>query len=140
MLSLIYVSSAVHPFSDADLMALLKQSREKNARLDITGLLAYQDGSFIQVLEGLDDGVRQLFKTICADNRHRGVIRLVEFDLKQRDFPDWTMAFRNLDDPDTRGIPGYSEFMNEPLDSGKYRTDPERARRLLGVFRRNIGR
>ncbi len=62
MLSLIYVSSSTRAFSDADLVALLEQSQEKNARLDITGMLLYKDGNFMQVLEGPDDAVRQLFR------------------------------------------------------------------------------
>jgi hypothetical protein len=35
------------------------------------------------------------------------------------------MAFRNLKDPGLRDIPGYSEFLNEPLDSPA-RTPPAR--------------
>lgn len=140
MLSLIYVSSSTRAFSDADLVALLEQSREKNARLDVTGMLLYKDGNFIQALEGPDDAVRQLFQTICLDGRHRGVIRLIERQIEQREFADWTMAFRNLNDPALRNIPAYSEFLNESLDSETFRATPSRALRLLHVFRSNMSR
>jgi acylphosphatase len=139
MLSLIYVSSAVPPLSAADLVSLLKQSREKNARLGVTGMLLYKDGNIMQVLEGPDDAVRQLMATIAADKRHRGVLRLMEWQIEQRHFQDWTMAFQNLSDPGIRNVPGYSEFLDVPLDSGQFRTDPSRAQRLLDVFRRNMG-
>jgi hypothetical protein len=66
------------------------------------------------------------------------VIRLLERQIEGRQFPDWTMAFTDLNDPAVRGIPGYSEFMNEPLNSEMFRKDPSHARRLLEVFRRNI--
>jgi hypothetical protein len=140
MLSLVYCSSATNAFSEADLVALLSQSRENNARLDITGMLLYKDGNFIQVLEGPDDAVRQLFNTISADYRHRGVIKLLERPVEERHFADWSMAFRNLTDPGLRDIPGYSEFLNEPLDSPAFRTDPNHARRLLELFRTKISR
>ena len=140
MLSVVYISSATVSFSEADLVALLTKSREKNARLDITGMLLYKDGNIMQVLEGPDDAVRQLVRTIQADDRHRGVILLLERQIEERQFPDWTMAFRDLNDPATREIPGYSEFMQEPLDSEMFRTSPSRARRLLEVFRRNVNR
>jgi Sensors of blue-light using FAD len=140
MVSLVYVSSATCEFPEADLVALLRRSREKNARLDITGMLLYKDGNFMQVLEGPDESVRRLVGTIRADDRHRGVIQLLERQIEQREFSDWTMGFQNLNDPALRDTPGYSEFMNEPLDSEAFRTDPSRARRLLEVFRRNVNR
>jgi hypothetical protein len=140
MLSLVYVSSAAAEFSESDLVALLKQSGEKNARMGITGLLLYKDGNFMQVLEGPDDAVRQLFETILADSRHRGVIRLLERQIEQRQFANWAMAFRNLSDPALREIPEYSEFLNEPLNSESFRTKTSQALRLLDIFRRNLSR
>lgn len=138
MLSLVYVSSAVQKFSDADLVALLNQSREKNARLGITGMLLYKDGNFMQVLEGPDQNIRELFDTIRLDERHRGVILLLESPVEERQFRDWTMAFWNLNDPALRDVPGYSEFLNERLTSEVFQISPDRARRLLDIFRRNL--
>ena len=140
MLSLVYVSSSTSEFSEADLVALLKHSREKNTRLGLTGLLLYRDGNFMQVLEGPDNAVRQLFETILADSRHHGVILLLERQIELREFADWTMAFRNLSDPALRDIPGYSEFLNIPLNSEEFRRKPNQALRLLEVFRRNLSR
>ena len=139
MLSVVYISSVKDGFSAADLVALLEQSREKNARLGITGMLLYKDGNIMQVLEGPDDVVRQLVKTIYADDRHHRVIQLLERQIEQRQFPDWTMGFKDLNDPALRENPGYSEFMNQPLDSQMFRTKPSEARKLLEVFRRNTG-
>ena len=140
MLSLVYVSSATSEFSEADLVALLEQSREKNTRLGLTGLLLYKDGNFMQVLEGPDNAVRQLFQTILADGRHHGVIQLLERQIERREFADWTMVFWNLSDPALRDIPGYSDFLSEPLNSEEYRREPNHALLLLDVFRRNMSR
>jgi hypothetical protein len=140
MLSLVYISSSRRPFSDADLLALLQKAREKNTRLNITGMLLYKGGKFIQVLEGPDDAVRQLFATIAADDRHQGTSGLQERQIEERQFPDWKMAFQNLEDPSLRGIPGFSDFLNQPLELEQFRADPSRAIRLLEVFRSNMNR
>ena len=49
---LIYVSLATRPMTPGDLVELLTQSRDKNARLGITGLLVYHNREFMQLLEG----------------------------------------------------------------------------------------
>lgn len=49
---LVYVRAASELFSKAELLALLAQSREKNKRLGVSGLLLYRDGYFIQLFEG----------------------------------------------------------------------------------------
>jgi Sensors of blue-light using FAD len=138
MLSLVYASSAVHLFSENELVTLLNQSREKNTRLELSGMLLYKDGNFLQVLEGPEEAVQSLFKAICADDRHRGVLRLFGERIEARRFPDWAMAFRNLNSSNYQNLPGYSAFMNEPLDPEKFRVNPSGAKRLLEVFRETM--
>lgn len=138
--NLVYGSSAVRELEEGDLVALLRQSREKNARLGITGLLLYKDGNFIQALEGPEAAVRGLYRSICGDGRHRGVLRLLERHMETRQFPDWAMGFADLKDPSVRDLPGYSEFMDEPFESGRLRAEPDAVLTLLKVFRRNMNR
>jgi hypothetical protein len=45
LIHLIYSSAARQAFSDEDLIELLTRARAKNARLGITGMLLYTDGS-----------------------------------------------------------------------------------------------
>lgn len=52
MYHLIYTSYAIEPFDEAKLIELLKKARENNRLLDITGMLLYVNGKFMQVLEG----------------------------------------------------------------------------------------
>jgi acylphosphatase len=110
MLAIVYISSAVHPFSEADLTALLKQSQQKNAELEITGILLYRDGDVMQLLEGPEEAVKKLAKTIYADQRHTGIIQLLERQISQREFPDWSMEFQNLS---TLRVRQLAEFMND---------------------------
>jgi hypothetical protein len=99
VLAILYISSAVQPFSVADLAALLAQSREKNATLEITGILLYKDGDVMQLIEGPDEAVKSLAKTIYGDIRHHGVIQLLELKILERGFPDWSMEFQDLGSP-----------------------------------------
>jgi hypothetical protein len=77
-------------------------------------MLFYRDGNFIQVLEGDEGTVRGLYERIAADLRHGGEITLQQGFAEGRQFPDWSMGFRNLDPPEARTDPGYSEFPNAP--------------------------
>jgi hypothetical protein len=135
MLSLIYVSSAVHPFSRTDLISLLEQSRAANQRAEITGMLLYQAGNFIQALEGPDDPVRHLFTVIQA---HERVQVRIERPLSVRQFPDWAMGFQDLGDSAVRNLPGYSGFLSATGAIDALREDPGVAQRLLEIFRRDM--
>lgn len=135
---LVYVSSATLPFSGEDLRALLATSRENNAGLGVTGMLLYKDGNFMQILEGDEEAVRGLYTRIAADPRHGGEITLQQGFAEGRQFPDWSMAFRDLDSSEGRSTPGYSEFLNSPLTGQEFSSDPSRAQKLLLTFKRTM--
>ncbi len=138
MFYLVYVSSATRPFSGEDLRALLETCRKNNAELGITGMLLYKDGNFMQVLEGDEEAVRGLYARIAADPRHGGEMILQQGFTEGRQFPDWSMGFRDLDSPEVRAEPGYSEFLNTPLTGQEFSGDPSRAQKLLLTFKRTM--
>ena len=138
MFTLVYVSSAVSPFSKSELADLLARSRANNESLGISGMLLYKDGNFMQVLEGEEEPVRALYEKIGTDPRHDGAITLHQSFAQERQFPDWSMGFRNLDSPELRTVPGYSEFLNSPLTGGEFSADPSRSQRLLLTFKRTM--
>lgn len=135
MYHLVYVSSATVLFGASDLMALLAQSREKNAGLGITGMLLYKEGNFMQALEGERGAVLGLMDTIQADPRHHGVIIVEQDESPRRQFGDWSMGFRNLDDPALQTTPGYSPFLNSPFTGEVFTGDEGRCWELLNLFR-----
>jgi len=100
--------------------------------------LVYKDGSFMQVLEGEQTAVQQVFARIARDPRHRGVSVLLKQNLATRDFDDWSMGFRNLDSPDVRSLPGYNEFLNVALTDPVFGDEPAKSRKLLSSFRRTM--
>jgi acylphosphatase len=132
MLAIVYISSAVHPFSEADLTALLKQSQQKNAELEITGIMLYRDGDVMQLLEGPEEAVKKLAKTIYADPRHSGIIQLVEQKISRREFPDWSMEFQNLGALRVRQLAKFMNQQSAALTSETERLSP--ILRLLASF------
>lgn len=138
MFFIIYASSATKSFSRPELLELLTKARATNTELGITGILLYKDGNFIQVLEGEEAAVRALYTKIEKDARHAGIIVLLQGNEAERQFPDWSMGFRDLSDPDVLGLPGFNEFLNTPLTGTEFSKDLTRCQRLLWIFKRDM--
>jgi hypothetical protein len=122
------------------LLELLEKSRKNNAKLGITGMLLYKDGEFMQVLEGEEKAVRSLSKRIAEDPRHTNFIILMDRVCTQREFPDWSMGFTNLDELTAQDVPGYSRFLDSPLRTLPFTTDPTLCRRFLLLFKNRVRR
>ncbi len=138
MYFLIYVSSAVKPFSPDELVELLIKSRAHNSSAGISGLLLYKKGNFMQLLEGDEQVVRALHDKIGRDVRHKGLITLLQGPLSERQFPDWSMCFYDLTSADVHELPGYSEFLNTSLTDNSFATDPTKCQRLLMMFKEKV--
>ena len=111
---IVYGSRVAEPFAKEQLLGLLEQSRRKNQEKRLSGLLLYRDGQFLQVLEGPEKPVKELFAKIRQDPRHHEIEVYFEGQVAGRMFPDWSMGFRDLDDPTLLRNLAYSEFMNQP--------------------------
>jgi len=138
MFQIAYVSSAVAKFTRPQLCELLERSRAKNDRLEITGLLLYQDGNFMQVVEGPEAKVRELYHTVSQDPRHRDVFTLLEENLPERGFPNWAMAFHDVDHDGAITIPGFSDFLKSPWTRSDVAAKGDKARKLLAGFKERL--
>lgn len=78
LVQLIYVSHAVERFSERQLKDLLILSRDANKEHGVTGLLLYNDGNFMQVIEGESAEIDQLYLNITNDPTHTGVTLLIK--------------------------------------------------------------
>jgi hypothetical protein len=105
--NLIYRSQASYPFSDSELTGLLAECRIKNAQSNISGILLYGYGFFIQLLEGNKHEIKELFERIAADTRHHSVKVLREGPAEKRLYAQWAMAFRPYDPEAVIQMPGY---------------------------------
>lgn len=108
---LVYVSSATKEMEHDDLTSLLEQSREKNERLSITGLLIYHRREFMQLLEGTKEEIFSLYETICNDDRNRQNHLLWDGPIENRSFANWSMAFLVPDNLSLQNNPAYSTFL-----------------------------
>lgn len=93
---LFYISKAAHGLTSADHQQILGSARRNNIKLNITGLLIVKGDYFAQALEGPEDSVMQLFDKIKLDQRHTGVVRLNLQRVATRNFPGWSMGFRDI--------------------------------------------
>ena len=135
----LYVATARSPFSSEDLAVLLAKSRANNARDDITGMLLYRDSLFIQALEGPPEAMRALLARIGNDSRIISCDMIDDSEARDRVFPDWRMAFRNLDDPGIAAHPSFSDFMNAPRTVAKtLPPDPSSYWSTLDYYRRQL--
>src|ERR1700683_5080461 len=137
MFFLVYVTSSVGLSSEPELTDVLEKARENNAKLDITGMLLYKDGNFMQVLDGEEQTVRTLYAKIATDPRHRGLIVILQGPQQERQFPDWLMGCRDLNSVDLQSTPGYSEFLNILLTGEEFSSEPARSQKLLLTFKQS---
>jgi hypothetical protein len=114
---LVYVSLATREMSIADLMDLLDQARQKNGRLNITGLLVYHKQEFMQLLEGNEKDIFSLYDTICKDERNTRNHLMWDGPIQQRSFADWSMAFLHPEELSLEGKPAYSAFLQHGLNA-----------------------
>jgi len=64
-----------------------------NKLADVTGLLVYVDGNFLQVLEGEHEVVSTLLEKISQDHRHTDVKVVYKTIIEKRTFNSWQMAY-----------------------------------------------
>lgn len=134
LVSLVYISYAASGMTDDDLRAILATARTNNQRLDVTGMLLYRNGFFIQALEGEQEVVDTLFAKIVRDPRHKNVKLVYKNAINERSFGRWAMGFNRLEDASGEPLEGYSDFLKRP-DESFFLNDNSRAKRLLESFR-----
>lgn len=93
---LTYRSLAAEGITAADIRDILEASKSNNATKEITGCLVYNEGYFVQLLEGEKEVVQELYRNIERDKRHSMAEILSEGETLERLFPDWKMSYIKL--------------------------------------------
>lgn len=104
---IIYMSTASWPMTDAELKELLRQAQQGNERLGITGALVYGDGQFMQIMEGEQAALEDLYARLGQDRRHKGLFKLADRPITERRFSEWSMAFQVVSPTDFEQLVGY---------------------------------
>ena len=133
-----YISQQSHILKDADMEALLSSSRKNNATSDITGLLISYQGLFIQYIEGEASTVDNLFQRIKKDPRHHSIVEISSDLLKCRQFKNWSMAFRKLDNKKAEAILGHRDLDKNVILEGDKMEGKHPALELLDSFLNNL--
>jgi len=94
---LIYVSIARSDLLFEDMKSLLKTAKILNERHEISGVLCYHQGAFLQAIEGRRSDVNQLYSNIISDPRHLRCELLQYQEIGARDFSKWSMQLIVLD-------------------------------------------
>lgn len=109
LLRLVYRSAVAHQPDvlrlRGDVRAILGAARRRNARMGVTGLLLHTGTVFLQVLEGPQRAVQEIFGIVMADPRHH-TIAVIEMTFPERRcFPDWAMGYLGaVSDPQEPGL------------------------------------
>ena len=135
MIHLVYASSATRDMSEDDLLFLLEQSRRRNKRQNVTGMLLYIGESFIQALEGEEKDVDEIYRDICKDGRNIGNLLMVKEAISERAFPDWSMGFKRLSEKDKEDIDGYTDFLDREMTPERIAGQSNEAISLLYYFK-----
>jgi Sensors of blue-light using FAD len=131
LISVIYASRATREFHEHEIPHLLKQARLANAAHELTGMLLYMAGSFVQVLEGEEGMVEAVFETIRADKRHGQVALISREPILERAFEGWTLSHKTLDPVEAGELMGEASFFLSP--AWIQQLDPPRAKKLLSA-------
>jgi hypothetical protein len=102
--TILYFSKAKWALDQHELSFLLEQSRAWNDSHGLTGFLAYVEGTdnfgvhgrFIQVLEGSEKDVTDIFANIQVDSRHHHISVIKKGPITQRKFSFWKMGFEKV--------------------------------------------
>lgn len=104
---LLYWGVESRKMDDAEMELLLEQARGRNQSLGITGSLFYCEGTYIQLLEGPEDAVRQVYASIAKDVRLAACKLVMHGNVRQRYFADWGMHYQQVDQESIARLEGY---------------------------------
>jgi acylphosphatase len=115
------MSSASKLFAKHELNELLVKSQVNNARRGVTGMLLYSDGSIVQVIEGEEHKVKELYSIISDDERHKNILKISGGPLATRNFADWSMGYRSVTSDE---MSRFNSYVN-PLNQGDFLGDKD---------------
>lgn len=97
MYRLVYMSTPTRSLACEELHAIVSAATRNNNRNGITGILIQDHRRFLQYLEGNEEQVEATFARIALDPRHHAIFRLRSGMIDRRQFPEWSMASKIVD-------------------------------------------
>jgi hypothetical protein len=126
------------PFDDVSLQELLQKARRHNSSVQVTGMLMYEKGVFLQALEGPREKVEALYQKISKDERHNNVMTIVDDDIKERHFGEWSMAYLRSEELKTDSFDGFSRLLEKYQEDTLTEVDTKLVFHLLVLFKERL--
>lgn len=92
LLRLVYVSRRPEPTTEVIVKGIVSHAIERNAAINVTGVLLVGRSWFVQMLEGEGRCVSATFKRIEQDKRHSAVQVVQRREIFELLCPEWGMA------------------------------------------------
>ncbi|MEZ4447271.1 MAG: BLUF domain-containing protein [Polyangiaceae bacterium] len=126
----VYVSAASDAALGGDgLPCLLRETRQKNASVDVTGLMVLVDLAVIEVLEGEQGAVAEAFGSWRRDKRRENLFVLQRGPIDGRRFGACPMRVATLDAVAVRLV-----GLSESVRNGRITRDAVLHHRILGLI------
>ena len=106
----IYVSEKTDTSPDS-LTDIYDISQKNNSESGISGCLLIGSNSYLQLLEGPESAVENLYSKIKVDSRHKKVKKLFEQHIEEKLFSSWSMKFAPFNNV---------KWDNKEFDAGKF--------------------
>jgi len=114
---LTYLSKPTKPFTNDDFDDIESKSVEANNARDVTGLLIVNGDRILQILEGREEPVRELYTKIEADSRHTVVKMVSALEDEIRLLLTWSMVVRGLAGTPSNLLEQFTKIYDELLEN-----------------------
>ena len=94
-----YTSESLIPQDELQktIESIVLDAQLRNISSGVTGILFYQDGHFVQLLEGYQSALQDLLTRIRRDPRHQDLRVFLDAQILDRNCAEWSMVSVNLD-------------------------------------------
>jgi hypothetical protein len=127
-----YASATQFEVSPGELHTMLSTWRRLNAGRGVTGFFLYHRESVFQLLEGFPDVLEGLYEAIARDPRHRFVAKLVDEEIEDRSFGDWSMGHARIVRTELGILPPLRPFLDPAFRY--WHCDEDMAKALITAF------
>jgi hypothetical protein len=134
LIRVVYVCSTTVGINEHEILRLLKQARIANRKQDVSGMLLYIGGFFLQTLEGEPAMVDAVSGTIFRDKPRMRLTQMARESIAEREFSEWTMGFATVDPLEAGRLLGDEGLFRSAASIG--RLDAQGAKTLLTIFGR----
>ncbi|NRE88431.1 diguanylate phosphodiesterase [Klebsiella michiganensis] len=95
--TIIYRSHAHSSISRTSIMEMVELANAHNIKSDVTGILVFNGIHFLQLLEGPQPQVNEIYNKICSDTRHFNIVELLNDVAPFRRFGNAGMELIDID-------------------------------------------